>query len=176
MGQPLRSITIVGGGTAGWLAAAFLHRFCTSKGAKHNLEITLIESPSIPIVGVGEASLPGMVFLLNQLGVSEAEFFKQTDATFKVAAHFINWNQDDKGRPIEFLHPARSMVANSPTTSSHSTRRAPQRMRASPMCALFRRWQRSSVTIWLRADPARLSSVARLGTHIISTPRNWPRS
>ena len=104
MGQPLRSITIVGGGTAGWLAAAFLHRFCTSKGAKHNLEITLIESPSIPIVGVGEASLPGMVFLLNQLGVSEAEFFKQTDATFKVAAHFINWNHDDKGKPVEFLN------------------------------------------------------------------------
>jgi flavin-dependent dehydrogenase len=104
MGQPLRSITIVGGGTAGWLAAAFIHRFCTSKDAKHNLEITLIESPSIPIVGVGEASLPGMVFLLNQLGVSEAEFFEHTDATFKVAAHFINWNHDDKGRPIEFLN------------------------------------------------------------------------
>jgi flavin-dependent dehydrogenase len=104
MGQPLRSITIVGGGTAGWLAAAFLHRFCTSKDAKRNPKITLIESPSIPIVGVGEASLPGMVFLLNQLGVSESEFFKRTDATFKVAAHFINWNQDDKGGPIEFLN------------------------------------------------------------------------
>ena len=104
MGQPLRSITIVGGGTAGWLAAAFLNRFCKSRDAKHSLEITLIESPAIPIVGVGEASLPGMVVLLNQLGVSESEFFKLTDATFKVAAHFINWNQDDTGRPIEFLN------------------------------------------------------------------------
>ena len=104
MGQPLRSITIVGGGTAGWLAASFLNRFCKSKDSKHQLEITLIESPSIPIVGVGEASLPGMVVLLNQLGVSEAEFFKLTDATFKVAAHFINWNHDDKGKPVEFLN------------------------------------------------------------------------
>jgi flavin-dependent dehydrogenase len=104
MGKPLRSITIVGGGTAGWLAAAFLNRFCTSKDAKRNLEITLIESPSIPIVGVGEASLPGMVLLLNQLGVSESEFFKHTDATFKVAAHFIDWNRDAKGRPIDFLN------------------------------------------------------------------------
>ena len=104
MGQPLRSITIVGGGTAGWLAAAFLNRFCKSKDPKHDLEITLIESPGIPIVGVGEASLPGMVLLLHQLGVSETEFLKATDATFKVAAHFINWNQDDKGRPIEFLN------------------------------------------------------------------------
>jgi len=104
MGQPLRSITIVGGGTAGWLAAVFLNRYCKSKDSKHKLEITLIESPSIPIVGVGEASLPGMVVLLNQLGISEAEFFKLTDATFKVAAHFINWNHDDKGKPVEFLN------------------------------------------------------------------------
>jgi hypothetical protein len=110
MGQPLRSITIVGGGTAGWLAATFLNRFCKSKDAKHNLEITLIESPTIPIVGVGEASLPGMVLLLNQLGVSESEFFKLTDATFKVAAHFIDWNRDDKGRPIDFLN-----VLNAPS-------------------------------------------------------------
>lgn len=104
MGQPLRSITIVGGGTAGWLAASFLNRFCQPKDKKHKLDITLIESPTIPIVGVGEASLPGMVLLLNQLGISESEFFKLTDATFKVAAHFINWNHDDKGRPIEFLN------------------------------------------------------------------------
>ena len=104
MGQPLRSITIVGGGTAGWLAATFLNRFCKSKDAKHKLKITLIESPTIPIVGVGEASLPGMVVLLNQLGVAEAEFFKLTDATFKVAAHFVDWNRDERGRPIEFLN------------------------------------------------------------------------
>jgi tryptophan halogenase len=104
MGEPLRSITIVGGGTAGWLAASFLNRYCKSRDSKHKLDITLIESPSIPIVGVGEASLPGMVVLLNQLGVSEAEFFKLTDATFKVAAHFINWNHDDKGKPVEFLN------------------------------------------------------------------------
>ena len=104
MGQPLRSVTIVGGGTAGWLAAAFLNRFCQSKDARHSLEITLIESPAIPIVGVGEASLPGMVVLLNQLGLSESEFFKHTDATFKVAAHFIDWNRDDNGRPIDFLN------------------------------------------------------------------------
>jgi flavin-dependent dehydrogenase len=104
MGEPLRSITIVGGGTAGWLTAAFLNRYCKSKDAKRGPEITLIESPGIPIVGVGEASLPGMVVLLNQLGVSESEFFKLTDATFKVAAHFINWNHDDKGQPVEFLN------------------------------------------------------------------------
>ena len=104
MGEPLRSITIVGGGTAGWLAAAFLNRFCKSKDPKIPLEITLIESPTIPIVGVGEASLPGMVVLLNQLGLSESEFFKLTDATFKVSAHFVNWNHDESGKSIEFLN------------------------------------------------------------------------
>jgi len=111
MGEPLRSITIVGGGTAGWLAAAFLNRFCKSKDKKRDLRITLIESPSIPIVGVGEASLPGMVYLLNQLGISESEFFEKTDATFKVAAHFIDWNRDDKGQPIDFLN-----ILNAPDT------------------------------------------------------------
>ena len=104
MGEPLRSITIVGGGTAGWLAAALLARICKSKDPKHNLEITLIESPSVPIIGVGEASLPGMVVLLHQLGVSEAEFFKATDATIKVAARFVNWNHDADGKPVEFLN------------------------------------------------------------------------
>ncbi|MFD0987946.1 tryptophan halogenase family protein [Methyloligella solikamskensis] len=104
MGEPLRSITIVGGGTAGWLTATFLNRYCTAKEGRRGPKITLIESPNIPIVGVGEASLPGMVVLLNQLGVSESEFLKLTDATFKVAAHFINWNHDDKGRPTEFLN------------------------------------------------------------------------
>lgn len=104
MGQPLRNITIVGGGSAGWLTAVFLNRFCKSKDSRHDFTITLIESPSIPIVGVGEASLPGMVVLLNQLGISEREFFEVTDATYKVAAHFINWNHDDKGRSIEFLN------------------------------------------------------------------------
>jgi len=104
MGQPLRSITIVGGGSAGWLTAVFLNRFCKSKDSRHDFTITLIESPGIPIVGVGEASLPGMVVLLNQLGISEREFFEATDATYKVAAHFINWNHDDKGRSIEFLN------------------------------------------------------------------------
>ncbi|MFA5955974.1 tryptophan halogenase family protein [Hyphomicrobium sp.] len=104
MAQPLRSITIVGGGTAGWLTAAFLNRFCKAKDAKHDVEITLIESPNIPIIGVGEASLPSMVILLHQLGISETEFFKATDATFKVAAHFINWHHDDNGQPVEFLN------------------------------------------------------------------------
>lgn len=104
MGEPIRNITIVGGGTAGWLTAVFLNRYCRSKDGKQNFQVTLVESPNIPIVGVGEASLPGMVVLLHQLGISETEFFERTDATFKVAAHFINWNHDDAGKPIEFLN------------------------------------------------------------------------
>jgi tryptophan halogenase len=104
MGEPLRKITIVGGGSAGWLAASFLNRFLKAKDARQSVEITLIESPNIPIIGVGEASLPGMVMLLHQLGISESEFFKATDATFKVAAHFINWHHDEKGQPVDFLN------------------------------------------------------------------------
>ncbi len=104
MGKPIRRITIVGGGTAGWLAAAFLNRYCTSEDPRKSIEITLVESTDIPIVGVGEASLPGMVALLHQLGISKSEFFKATNATFKVAAHSVNWNHDRRGNSTEFLN------------------------------------------------------------------------
>ncbi|HML30525.1 MAG TPA: tryptophan 7-halogenase [Hyphomicrobium sp.] len=104
MGKPIKNITIVGGGTAGWLAAAFLNRYCTAEDPRKSINITLVESPDIPIVGVGEASLPGMVVLLHQLGITESEFFESTDATFKVAAHFVNWNHDKNGNAIEYLN------------------------------------------------------------------------
>ena len=60
MGQPLSSITIVGGGTAGWLAAVYLRRACAER-----IRITLIESPNIPTVGVGEATVPQMPHCSN---------------------------------------------------------------------------------------------------------------
>ncbi len=109
MGQPLKSITIVGGGTAGWLVATFLNRALKSKNPAHKTEITLIKSPNVPIVGVGEGTVPGMVLLMNQLGISERELLERTDAAFKVCARFLNWNHDSKGGPIEFLN-----ILNSP--------------------------------------------------------------
>jgi len=82
-------IVIVGGGTAGWLTAAYLSRSLgkTSSGTR----ITVVESPDISIIGVGEGSFPTLRSTLAALGVSEAAFCKAADATFKQGVRFTGW-------------------------------------------------------------------------------------
>ena len=104
--EPVRNVTIVGGGTAGWLAANLLSNFLDLKSDKENpCGITLIESPNIPTVGVGEATVPAMTNTLRQTGISERDFFKATNASFKLGVRFANWNHDAKGKPIDFINP-----------------------------------------------------------------------
>ena len=101
------SILIVGGGTAGWLTAAFLaRRLGTDRPG--GVRITLIESPQVPTVGVGEGTLPSLRLTLATLGVDEAEFMRACDATFKQGIHFSNWTQDDGGAAQEYFHPFNS--------------------------------------------------------------------
>lgn len=106
MGAPLRSVTIVGGGTAGWLAAALLQAFGRDeqKGTKP-LEISVVESPDIPTVGVGEATVPGIVRTLQNAGLSEKEFFRRCNASFKLGVSFDGWNVDKNGKPISYINP-----------------------------------------------------------------------
>ena len=106
MGQPIKSVTIVGGGTAGWLAAALIISF----GRKNHtggepLKINLIESPDIPTVGVGEATVPAIARTLQNSGLSEREFFKRCNASFKLGVSFDGWNVDKKGKPISYINP-----------------------------------------------------------------------
>ena len=106
MGNPIESVTIVGGGTAGWLTAALLQAFGRKgQDGKKPLQITVIESPDIPTVGVGEATVPGIVRTLKNAGLSEREFFKRCNASFKLGVIFDNWNVDAKGKPISYLNP-----------------------------------------------------------------------
>lgn len=88
--QSVKHIIIVGGGTAGWITAGIL-------AAEHDIKISLIESPDVPTIGVGEGTWPSMRSTLNRIGISETEFVTQADASFKQGSKFINWRDGNAG-------------------------------------------------------------------------------
>jgi len=98
-------IIIVGGGTAGWLSAAFLSQQLPISSGR-NIQITLIEASDIPTVGVGEATVPSLRETLAACGISEIDFLRSCGATFKHGIKFVNWRkapQDAVGE--SYFHP-----------------------------------------------------------------------
>lgn len=93
----IQKIVILGGGTAGWMAAATL----SERYKNLPLQIELVESDQIASVGVGEATVPGIIRLHQHLGISEREFIEATGATFKLGIEFKDWHR----RGDTFFHP-----------------------------------------------------------------------
>ncbi|UAB77671.1 tryptophan 7-halogenase [Erythrobacter sp. SCSIO 43205] len=93
----IKRIVIVGGGTAGWMAAAAMSRLKFGR----TLDITLVESEAIGTVGVGEATIPPFVDFNDLLGIDEAEMLASIQGTFKLGIQFENWgNLGDS-----YIHP-----------------------------------------------------------------------
>jgi glycine/D-amino acid oxidase-like deaminating enzyme len=100
-----RRILIVGGGTAGWLTAAYLAKSLEIFDNRR-LEITLLESPDIGIIGVGEGTFPTIRTTLKFLGIDETRFIRATSATFKQGIRFVDWVETPKnGQHEHFFHP-----------------------------------------------------------------------
>ena len=89
-------IIIVGGGSAGWLTAGVIaaeHR--VDAESAQPFEVLLIESPDVPTIGVGEGTWPSMRVTLQRIGLSETDFIRECDASFKQGTWFRNWMTGD---------------------------------------------------------------------------------
>lgn len=113
MSELVNEVVVVGGGTAGWLTAGLLAKKLNSAmdGA---VKVTLIESPDIPIVGVGEGTWPTIRNTLQILGIDEGVFMRSCDATFKQGAEFINWiDTPTEEKSNRYYHPLSAVFHSS---------------------------------------------------------------
>ena len=94
MNDPIRRVVIVGGGTAGWLTAGLLAGEHIARSGR-DVSVTLIESPDVKTIGVGEGTWPTMRSTLQKIGLSEQEFLAECSASFKQGTKFVGWVTGD---------------------------------------------------------------------------------
>ena len=112
--QPVRKVTIVGGGTAGWMVAGVLSRWLSQ------VEIRLVESEEIGTIGVGEATIPHIRNYLALAGIDALKMIREAKATFKLGIQFVDWGAPGEsyvhgfgkiGRDMLWLHPHQLWLA-----------------------------------------------------------------
>src|SRR5579859_7298609 len=93
----IRKVVILGGGTDGWMTAAALAKVNNPA----QFSVTLIESDEIGIIGVGEATIPTIHWFNRLVDINEADFLRETRATYKLGIEFVGWN----GADSRYFHP-----------------------------------------------------------------------
>jgi tryptophan halogenase len=112
--QPVRKVTIVGGGTAGWMTAAVLSQWLSQ------VDIRLVESDEIGIIGVGEATIPHIRNFISLAGIDPLKMISESKASFKLGIEFVDWGAPGEkyihgfgriGRDMLWLHPHQLWLA-----------------------------------------------------------------
>ncbi len=95
MDYRIKRIVVLGGGSAGWMSACYL-----SKALQGSVQLTVLEAPAIPKIGVGEATIPNLQkAFFSHLGLDEDEWMPACNASFKTGIKFVNWRTGGAGVP-----------------------------------------------------------------------------
>ncbi len=100
--RPIRKIVIAGGGAAGWITACVVAVESRKRG-ENAAEVVLVESPDIPIIGVGEGTWPSMRMTLRKIGLAEDDLIRECGASFKQGTRFRGWS--GRAEIPEYIHP-----------------------------------------------------------------------
>src|SRR5947207_4537321 len=123
----IRKIVIVGGGSAGWMTAMIL----ANALMRHGIEISVLESPAVGIIGVGEGSTPWLRGFFDSLGIEESDWMPACNATYKCGITFDGWST--KPGYTKYFHPFASMLDN--LTMTQFVYNAHMRLNGVDVCA-----------------------------------------
>lgn len=99
MSRNIREIVIVGGGSSGWMTAAGISRICP------DIKLTLVESPVIPTIGVGESTIGHINQFLSMLGLTDDQWMSSCNATYKTSIKFVDFKDNPSDEPHKFHYP-----------------------------------------------------------------------